>query len=90
VSVRLTCPAACAPKLVLSVPTATALRLKLGRRAVVVARGSFTLKQAGSRVVVLRLARTYQRRLSRERSVSFSLSVSSGGKTVRRTLVLRR
>jgi len=90
VSVRLTCPAACAPKLVLSVPTATALRLKLGRRAVVVARGSFTLKQAGSRVVVLRLARTYRRRLSRERSVSFSLSVSSGGKTVRRTLVLRR
>jgi len=90
VRIKLTCRAACAPKLVLSVPTATARRLKLGRRAVVVARGSVKLAKAGSRVVVLRLARKYRRRLGRARSVSFSLSVSSGGKTVHRTLVLRR
>jgi len=90
VRVKLTCRAACAPRLVLSVPTATARKLKLGRKAVVVGRGSFKLVKAGSKVVLLRITRAYARRLGRARAVSFSLSVSSGGETVRRPIVLRR
>jgi hypothetical protein len=77
VPVRVRCSEACAVVAALTVDRRTARRLRIGRRAMTVARGTATLAGAGSTYVFLRVKRPVARRLPVRPTVRSRLAVTA-------------
>jgi subtilisin family serine protease len=94
-SVRVRCSEACSARVRLVADARTARRLRLGRRAVTLARASVRLRRGGTRRVVVRPGRSARRALARMRRTSLLVLVTArdaaGNRTgARRVVTLRR
>jgi hypothetical protein len=84
--VELSCSAACSGRLVASISAATARKLKLGRKALVVASAAVS----GPGVVTLKLSKKVLARLKKAKSLKITVEAQLGSATASRALTLRR